>query len=121
MNEGAMQRPTELLPELTYDVCVLTGDYRGATFGPFDAAPRWPRAGTLASQGLGIRMLLNECERILRGDQAIYLAGIDDAHYYRVDNIERPHPKFPTMDSQSSCPIRRKSTGRPHMAVPICL
>jgi hypothetical protein len=29
---------TELLPELTYDVCVLTGDYRGATFGPFDAA-----------------------------------------------------------------------------------
>jgi hypothetical protein len=38
MNEGAMQRLTELLPELTYDVCVLTGDYRGATFGPFDAA-----------------------------------------------------------------------------------
>ena len=38
MNEGAMQRLTELLPELTYDVCVLTGDYRGATFGSFDAA-----------------------------------------------------------------------------------
>ena len=38
MNEGAMRRLTELLPELTYDVCVLTGDYRGATFGPFDAA-----------------------------------------------------------------------------------
>src|SRR5438105_8425069 len=30
MNEGAMQRLTELLPDLTYDVCVLTGDYRGA-------------------------------------------------------------------------------------------
>jgi len=38
MNEGAMRRLTELLPDLTYDVCVLTGDYRGATFGPFDAA-----------------------------------------------------------------------------------
>jgi hypothetical protein len=39
---GIMKRVTddepELLPDLTYDVCVLTGDYRGATFGPFDAA-----------------------------------------------------------------------------------
>src|SRR5437764_7603618 len=34
MSEGAMRRLTELLPDLTYDVCVLTGDYRGATFGP---------------------------------------------------------------------------------------
>jgi uncharacterized protein len=31
MNEGAMRRLTELLPDLTYDVCVLTGDYRGAS------------------------------------------------------------------------------------------
>jgi predicted MPP superfamily phosphohydrolase len=38
INEGAMRRLAELLPDLTYDVCVLTGDYRGATFGPFDAA-----------------------------------------------------------------------------------
>ena len=37
MNEGAMQRLIELLPGLTYDLCVLTGDYRGKTFGPFDA------------------------------------------------------------------------------------
>jgi predicted MPP superfamily phosphohydrolase len=40
-------------------------------------------------------MLLNECERILRGDQAIYLAGIDDAHYYRVDNIEKAASEIP--------------------------
>src|SRR5258707_3470200 len=37
MNEGAMQRLVELLPGLAYDVCVLTGDYRGRTFGPFAA------------------------------------------------------------------------------------
>jgi len=30
-----------------------------------------------------------------RGDQAIYLAGIDDAHYYRVDNIEKAASKIP--------------------------
>ena len=33
-----MRRLTELLPDLTYDICVLTGDYRGATFGQFDSA-----------------------------------------------------------------------------------
>jgi hypothetical protein len=33
-----MQRLTELIPDITYDICVLTGDYRGTTFGPFDAA-----------------------------------------------------------------------------------
>jgi predicted MPP superfamily phosphohydrolase len=48
---------------------------------------------------MGITMLLNECEAITRGDQRIYLAGIDDAHYYRVDNIEKaasdiPHGAF---------------------------
>jgi hypothetical protein len=30
MNEGAMRRLTELLPDLTYDVCVLTGEKRTA-------------------------------------------------------------------------------------------
>src|SRR5450755_1535549 len=42
-----------------------------------------------AMEAMGIRMLLNECEVIARGDQRIYLAGIDDAHFYRVDNIEK--------------------------------
>jgi uncharacterized protein len=37
MNEGTMQRLIELLPGLSYDLCVLTGDYRGKGFGPFDA------------------------------------------------------------------------------------
>src|SRR5438105_9177 len=31
MNEGAMGRLAELLPGIDYDLCVLTGDYRGAT------------------------------------------------------------------------------------------
>ena len=40
MSEAAMRRPTELIPNLQYDLCVITGDYRAATFGPFDAAQR---------------------------------------------------------------------------------
>jgi hypothetical protein len=35
-----------------------------------------------AMEAMGIRMLLNECEVIARGDQRTYLAGIDDAHFF---------------------------------------
>ena len=38
ISDGAMCKLEEVLPALTYDICVLTGDYRGATFGRFDAA-----------------------------------------------------------------------------------
>ncbi|MFZ2392178.1 metallophosphoesterase, partial [Rhodoferax sp.] len=43
----------------------------------------------------GIRMLLNECETIERNGQRIYLAGIDDAHFFRVDNIEKAASQIP--------------------------
>ena len=33
-----------------------------------------------ALEAMGIRMLQNECEKIKRGDQEIFVAGIDDAH-----------------------------------------
>ena len=115
MNEGAMRRLMDLISDMTYDVCVLTGDYRGKTFGPFDAALeglarvrshlKGPVYGVLGNhdtirmvpglEELGIKMLLNECEAISRGDEKIYLAGIDDAHYYRVDNIEKAASEIP--------------------------
>ena len=126
MNEGAMHRLIELLDRVSYDLCVLTGDYRGKTFGPFDAVLegmaqlrphiKGPVYGVLGNhdticmvpelEEMGIRMLLNECEAIVRDDQRIYLAGIDDAHYYRVDNIEKaasmiPHGEFSTLLSHT--------------------
>jgi uncharacterized protein len=115
LSAGAMRRLTELLPTVAYDACVLTGDYRGATFGPFEDTLEGlarvrshihdPIYGVLGNhdsirmvpglEEMGIRMLLNECETIWRGDQGIYLAGIDDAHYYRADNIEKAASKIP--------------------------
>jgi predicted MPP superfamily phosphohydrolase len=114
-SEGAMRRLYELVPTLEYDLCVLTGDFRGPTFGPFDAALtgmkrlraglREPVYGVLgnhdtirmvpALEQMGIRMLLNECMPIARDGQTIYLAGIDDAHYFRVDNIEKAAAEIP--------------------------
>ena len=40
-------------------------------------------------EDLGVRMLLNECDVIQRAGERILLAGIDDAHFFRVDNIEK--------------------------------
>ena len=37
MNEAAMRNLVELVADLRYDVCVLTGDFRGKTYGPFEA------------------------------------------------------------------------------------
>jgi hypothetical protein len=116
MSEAAMRHLIELVDGMPYDLCVLTGDYRGKTFGPFEAALegvaevrahlRPPIYGVLgnhdtiqmvpAMEAMGIRMLLNECEAIVRGDQRIHLAGIDDAHFFRVDNIEKAAAQIPT-------------------------
>jgi uncharacterized protein len=38
-------------------------------------------------EAMRICMLLNECEPIMHGGATIYLAGIDNAHYFRVENI----------------------------------
>jgi hypothetical protein len=115
MNEGAMRRLCELVDGLRYDLCVLTGDYRAKTFGPIEATlegmaslrahlkePVYAVLGNHDTiqmvpglEGMGIRMLLNECETIARADQRIYLAGIDDAHYFRVDNIEKAGSSIP--------------------------
>ncbi len=45
ISAGAMRRLEAMLPGLDYDVAVLTGDYRGATFGPFEASLDCPGTG----------------------------------------------------------------------------
>ena len=111
----AMQRAAELAHGLDYDLCVLTGDYRGRTHG--DCRPclggvarlREALSGDIYAvlgnhnsitmvpdlEALGIRMLLNECVATDRGSTSIYLAGVDDAHFYRADNIEKAAADIP--------------------------
>jgi len=111
----AVHAMVETVRELEYDACVLTGDYRAQTHGPVEAAIEWmgvlmsglrqPVYGVLgnhdsvtmlpALEAMGIRMLLNEHQCIERGEERIYLVGIDDAHYYRVDNIEKAAHAIP--------------------------
>ena len=115
MSQGAMSRLIELVGDLHYDICVLTGDYRGKTFGPFEATLegvarvrshlKGPVLGVLGNhdtirmvpglEQMGIRVLLNESETITRGNARIHLAGIDDAHFYRADDIAKAAARLP--------------------------
>jgi uncharacterized protein len=115
ISEGAMQHLISIVGDLKYDICVLTGDYRGKTYGPFDtslksilelrAQLKKPLYGVLgnhdsiymvpALEEMGIRMLFNECVTLSRNDSQIYLAGIDDAHFYRTDDIEKAAKQIP--------------------------
>ena len=109
INQEAMHRLVELIYDLDYDICVLTGDYRGKTYGPIEKTIEgmaYVRShmkdnvyGVLGNhdtvrlvpsfEDMGIAMLLNESIKIERDNTFIHLVGIDDAHYYRVDNIEK--------------------------------
>jgi uncharacterized protein len=107
-SERANRRVIELLGDLNDDLCVLTGDYRSKTFGPFAATldglkqrrahlhdPVYAVLGNHdpirmvpGLEAMGVGVLLNEARTIVRGDPRIHFAGIDEAHLYRVDNIQ---------------------------------
>lgn len=115
MSEAAMACLVRLLEDQHYDLCLLTGDYRGKTWGPYQpslaamaevcAALKDPVYGVLGNhdtilmvpglEAMGVKMLINEIAIIERGNGRIYLAGVDDAHFYRIDNIEKVADQIP--------------------------
>jgi predicted MPP superfamily phosphohydrolase len=115
MHPPVVEALIDHLSQLDYDACVMTGDYRAWTFGSIDRAmagmelivsqlkgPVFAVLGNHDSirmeprlEDMGVRLLLNEAEALERDGERIYLAGIDDAHYYRVDNIEKAVHKIP--------------------------
>ena len=105
----------ERLREVEYDVAVMTGDFRAKTYGPVAPtvnALRLVRPYLKSSvyavlgnhdslrmvpdfESMGIRVLLNESVMIERRGEVIYLAGIDDPHYFRTDNMEKAADGIP--------------------------
>lgn len=115
MNPKATQVLIDMVENLDYDICVITGDYRAWTSGTIDAAmagmrslctvlqqPVYAVLGNHDSirmvpelEAMGIQVLLNESAIIEIQGEKLYLAGIDDAHYYRVDNLEKSAEGIP--------------------------
>ncbi len=109
MDEQATLALIGRLREVDYDICVMTGDYRARTFGEVEKSlsamarvrnhlkePVYAVLGNHDSilmvpglEEMGIQLLLNENTTITQGEGQLFLAGIDDAHYFRVDDISR--------------------------------
>jgi predicted MPP superfamily phosphohydrolase len=115
MHPPATEALAQRITDMRYDAVILTGDYRAYTFGEIDAAMAGMRSlcaklhkpvyAVLGNhdtirmvpelESMGIQVLLNESVVLTRGEEVIHLAGVDDAHYYRVDNIEKAAEDIP--------------------------
>lgn len=115
MDDGYPPALIERLGQVNYDVCVMTGDFRAKTFGPYDAAiaalgkvrpylrgPVYAILGNHDSirmapgiEALGITLLLNESIALERDGATLHLAGIDDPHYFQVDNFDKAAANIP--------------------------
>ena len=106
---GFLKAATGLLRGIECDLCVVTGDYRFHNTGPainiFDGmrtvldsvSSRFGCYGILGNhdrleyvprlEQAGLKMLVNRGEAIEVGDATIWLAGTDDPHFYRCDDL----------------------------------
>lgn len=109
MSQAHLERLVQSVQGVAHDVCVLTGDFRFRTFGPYapalEALARLrPHLGKTVyavlgnhdtirmvpgMEALGIGVLMNESVRIEREGDALALVGIDDAHYFRTHNFHK--------------------------------
>lgn len=105
----------ERVRTVDYDLCVITGDFRARTYGGVEAAVaeagrlRLHLSGEVLAvlgnhdfiemvpglEAAGVRVLLNESAVVERGGERLHLAGIDDPHYYQVDNLEKAAADIP--------------------------
>jgi len=110
----------QTINHLEYDLCVITGDFRLLTYGDHEQtlallAPLVKQIhcphGILGILGnhdflemvpgieqLGIQMLLNEAVPIQRGTDTIWVAGVDDAHWYEVADLTKALQTVPKED-----------------------
>ncbi len=115
MDEANLQAVIEKIKPLEYDLCVLTGDYRSLTRGPIDNAMEGMRKLRAAIHGeayatlgnhdsvrmlpeledMGFQLLMNEHIELARGDHRVYLAGVDDAHFYKAHNLHQAGDGIP--------------------------
>lgn len=115
MDAANLQAVIDQIRPLEYDLCVLTGDYRRLTWGPIDDALQGMselrqaiRGEPLAVLGnhdsirmlpgledMGYRVLLNESVVIERDGQSLFVAGVDDPHFYKVHNLQRAGDQIP--------------------------
>ena len=101
--------------DLVYDICINTGDFRNRTYDCHLASMAGTREiyqhihkpcyGVLGNhdfiekadtlEEMGIRLLLNESVPLEQDGQKLWLAGVDDPHLYRSDDLPRAMQRVP--------------------------
>jgi uncharacterized protein len=104
---GAMQALPAAIEGLDYDICVITGDFRGKTFGPHRRATKLighvlrdigkpvygvlgnhdPASMLLGLEAMGVRMLMNEAASLARDQDRLWIVGIDDPHFFKTNDL----------------------------------
>ena len=115
ITKGLAEAIIERVQGLTYDLCVITGDYRASTSGSYKLAIeetikliphlKEPVYAILGNHDFiefvppleeaGLAFLLNETVEIQRDDATIYLSGVDDPHLYETDNLQKTGDLIP--------------------------
>lgn len=115
MDDRNLTALIQTVADLHYDICVLTGDYRARTFGAIEGAVagmrrlimmlKQPVYGILGNhdsirmlpelESMGVTMLMNEVVVLEKDGAQIFLAGVDDPHYFRVDNLDKAARDIP--------------------------
>jgi len=107
--QGLAERTAEIVNALPVDVCVMTGDYRFEIFGSCEQVyPRMKlileairaRYGVLGILGnhdpaeiavelqrMGVHMLINDAAELRSDRSGLWIAGVDDPHYYGCDDL----------------------------------
>ncbi len=108
--DGLVERIIETVEPLSYDLCILGGDYTfhrtiesDVAYSRMQTLGRWlcQRSRVLGVLGnhdryrmgevlaeCGVEMLINDSACVERSDEKIYIAGIDDCHYYGAHDLE---------------------------------
>lgn len=116
MDPGLTDALLANLDGLHYDLCIITGDFRAETSG--DTQPSLRATARLIEclqapvyavmgnhdfietvpelEAMGIRVLLNEHVALEQDGGRIFLAGVDDPHFYCTDNLPRALEGIPS-------------------------
>jgi len=114
---GSGRRWAAAIRPLTFDLCLFSGDLRFQTYGDYAAALAelddllpaldCPHGvlGVLGNHDFlecapplerrGVRMLLNEAVCIRRAGAPLWIVGVDDAHFYGLDDLSRATRDIP--------------------------
>ena len=110
----------KVISDLEYDLCLITGDYRFLSIGEYlptieklktitdSVKCKYGTFGVLGNhdsinmvpelESIGIRMLINESQRLVKKGDCIWIAGVDNPSFHTCASISRTLRQIPGED-----------------------